>query len=123
MKAIWGDKWKTAAEEEAEFKEFQKKVAAMSDEEFYKEFGYTRAEEKLRTDKMLDEIHWYDCIIKHHLDAGIKPKVVYKMRDVAAIAKYFYFKGREHQSAGKDFDFNGNEVPLSEGWEEKKKEG
>lgn len=120
MKAIWGDNYKTSAEEEAEIEEFTKKVEAMTDEEFKAEFGRTREEEHERMKNMLEEIHWYDCVLQHQVKTG-GAKNVFKLRDVAEIARYFYFAGRRHKEEGLDFDFNGNEVPEADGWEVKKK--
>ena len=108
--------------EEKEFEEWCKKVEAMSDEEFEKTFGYTREEEKARTDKMMDEFHWYDCLIHYELNSKGGAKNPYSLREVASLIRHFYFTGKRHQAEGLDFDFNGNEVPAAEGWEVKKHE-
>lgn len=123
LKAIFGKtKKEIEQEEEKKIEDFIKKVDAMSDEEFEKEFGYTREHERQHTNKMMEDIHWYDCIFKYLLDNGRTSKPQFSLKEVAELVKHFYHKGRQHQAESLGFDFNGNEVPEAESWE-KRKEG
>ena len=125
MKAIFGKtQAEIDAEREKEMKEFEEWYAGLdtlSDEEYLKEVGETREQTRATTAKMMDDVHWLDCVTKYELDNKVIHKEGFSAFEVARIARHFYNAGKRHQVEGLDFDFNGSEVPASEGWEAKRR--